>query len=75
MSTQYNAKLLYQLKGVFRRTIKESKYQSKVSTQIQNRYLGYSIDPSFHGMNRRFVLLFENETDRIGHTRYYLAIL
>ena len=29
------------------------------------------IDPSFEGVNRLFVLLFENSTDRKVHTKYY----
>ena len=34
--------------------------------------MDYLIDPSFQGVNRLFVLLFENENDREAHTRYYL---
>ena len=34
--------------------------------------MDYLIDPSFQGINRLFVLLFENENDREAHTRYYL---
>ena len=30
------------------------------------------IDPSFQGVNRLFVLSFENENDRTVHTKYYL---
>ena len=29
------------------------------------------IDPSFQGVNRLFVLSFENKTDRTVHTLYY----
>ena len=47
----------------FKRTINQNKYQSKLTEQAQNRYLDYLIDPSFQGVNRRFVLLFENKTD------------
>ena len=36
------------------------------------KYLDYLIDPSFHGVNRIFVLSFENEADRKGRTRHYL---
>ena len=36
-------------------------------------FLNYLIDPSFQGVNRRFVLLFENTTDTgTVHTKYYL---
>ena len=39
---------------------------------MQNPYLGYLIDPSFQGINRFFVLSFENTTDTTVHTKYYL---
>ena len=45
---------------------------SKVSIQEPNLYLDYLIHPSFHGVKRLFVLLFENTTDRTVHTKYYL---
>ena len=36
-------------------------------------FLNYLIDPSFQGVNRRFVLSFENTTDTgTVHTKYYL---
>ena len=47
LSTQDNAKLLKKLKSSFKRTINWNKYQSKMSTERQNNYLDYSIDPSF----------------------------
>ena len=34
--------------------------------------LHYLIDPSFQGISRLFVLLFENVTDKTVHTKYYL---
>ena len=61
LSTQDDAKLLEQLKSGFKRTINRNKYQSKVSSQIQNQYLDFLIDPSFQRVYRLFVLLFENE--------------
>ena len=75
LSTQGNAKLLQQLKSGFERTINWSKYQLKVSSERQNQYLDFLIDPSFHRVNRLFVLLFDNEDDRNIHTRYYLPKL
>ena len=72
LSTQDNAKLLQQLKSGFKRTINWNKYQTKRSTETQNQYLDFLIDPSFQGVNRLFVLSFENEDDRKVHTRYYL---
>ena len=47
LSTQANTKLLEQIKLGFKRVINWNKYQSKVSTQTQNQYLYYFIDPSF----------------------------
>ena len=60
LSPQDNAKLLEQLKSGFKRTINWNKYQEKVSTEGQNKFLDYLIDPSFQGVNRLLVLLFEN---------------
>ena len=70
--TQDNAKLLKQLKSSFKRTINWNKYQSKVSTQIQNQYLDFLIDPIFQGVNWLFVLFLENEENRKVHKWYYL---
>ena len=72
LSTQDNAKLLQQLKSGFKRTINWNKYQPKVSPERRNQYLDFLIDPSFQGVNRLFVLSFENEEDRKVHTGYYL---
>ena len=36
------------------------------------RCFNYLIDPSFQVVNRLFVLLFENSTDREVHTKYYI---
>ena len=49
-----------------------NKYQPKVSPERQNQYLGFLIDPSLQGVNRIFVLSFENEGDRKVSTGYYL---
>ena len=72
LSTQYNAKLLQQLKFGFKRTIKWNKNGSNIKTVAQNCYLNYLINPSFKGVNRLFVLSFENENDRTSHSTYYL---
>ena len=57
LQTQINAKLLQQLKSVFKRTINWNKDLSKVSTQVQNQYLDSSIDPSFQAINRLFFIV------------------
>ena len=71
-SAQDNAKLLQHLKSGFRRTINWNKYQPRVSTKVSNGYLDFLINSSFQGVNRLFVLLFENKKDRTVHTKYYL---
>ena len=65
-------KLLQQLKSSSKRTTNWNKYQSKVTIQTPNPYLDYLIDPNFQGVNRLFVLSFENNTDRTVRTKYYL---
>ena len=72
LSTQDNAKLLQQLKSGFKRTINWNKYESNIKTFAQNRYLNHLINPSFQGVNRLFVLSFENKNDRTSHSTYYL---
>ena len=72
LSTQYNAKLFQQLKSGFRRAINWNKYQSDPKTYARNRYLNHLVNPSFQGVNRLFVLSFENENDRTSHSNYYL---
>ena len=72
LSTQDNAKLLQQLKSGFRRTINWNKYQSGPKTYAQKRYLNHLVNPRFQGVNRLFVLSFENEDQRKSHSTYYL---
>ena len=72
LSTEDNAKLLRQLKNKFKRTINWNKYESSIKTFAQNRYLNHLINPSFQGVNRLFVLSFENEDQRKSHSAYYL---
>ena len=67
-----NAKFLQQLKSCFKRTTNWNKYQSDPKWYAQNLYLNHLVDPSFQGVNRRFVLSFENEDDRKSHSGYYL---
>ena len=39
---------------------------------MPNPYLDYLTDASFQGVNRLFVLSFENTADRTVQTKYYL---
>ena len=72
LSTEDNVKLLKHLEPGFQRTINWNNYHLKFETFPQNRNLNDLIDPRFQGVNRLFVLPFENETDREVHTIYYL---
>ena len=70
LSTQDNAKLLPQLKSGFKRTISWNKYLSKPELLAQNANLNHLIEPSFQGVNRLFVLAFENDAQRTSNKRY-----
>ena len=37
-----------------------------------NRYFNHLVNPSFQGVNKLFVLSFENKDDRTSHSTYYL---
>ena len=72
LSTQYNAKLLPQLTSGFKRTIGWNKYLSMPELLPQNPNLNHLIEPNFQGINKLFVLAFENDAQRISTTRCYL---
>ena len=71
--TQDNAKLLQQLKSGFKRTISWNKYLSKPELLSRNRNLNHFIEPNFYGVNRLFVLAFENDAQRTSSKSYYLS--
>ena len=56
-------------------TINWTKYPRKTEIKFLNLYLNLMNDPRFRGMNRLFVLSFENAADRTVHKRYYLPKL
>ena len=72
LSPQDNTKLLERLKSDFKGTINWNKSQSKISTERQNLDLDCLIDPSYQGINRLFVLSFEDEAQQTSYKRYYL---
>ena len=72
LSTQDNAKLLQQLKCSFKRIINWNKYLSKSELLAQNPDLNQLLEPSFQGVNRLFVLAFENNAQRTSNKTYYL---
>ena len=67
-----NAKLLPKLKSGFKRTISWNKDLPKPELLPQNPNLNHLIEPSFQGVNRLFVLAFEDDAERISNKRYYL---
>ena len=58
------------MKSAFTRTIDWNKHHSKVKIQRENQYLDYLIYPSFQGVNRIFVLSFEDNAARTGQRKY-----
>ena len=75
LSTQENTKFFQQLKSGFKRVINWNKYLSKPELLAQNPNLNHLIEPSFQGVNRLFVLAFENDDDRTSSEEYYLSIV
>ena len=71
LSVQDNSKLPPQLKNGFKRTITWNKYLIKPELLAQNANLNHLIEPSFQGVNRLFVLAFENDDQRTSNKRYY----
>ena len=75
LSTQDNAKFLPQLKSGFKRTISFSnkylrnKYLAKPELLARNADLNYLTEPSFQGVNRLFILAFENDDQRISNKK------
>ena len=72
LSTQDNSKLLQQLKSGFKRVTSWNKYLSKPELLRQNPNQNHLVEPSFQGVNRLFVLTFENDIQKISHSGYYL---
>ena len=73
LSTQDNTKLLPQLKNGFKRKITWNKYLAKPELLSQNANLNHLIEPSFQGVNRLFILAFEDDAQRISRKRYYIS--
>ena len=72
VSTQENTKFFQQLKSGFKRVINWNKYLSKPELLAQYPDLNHLVEPSFQGVNRLFVLAFENDDDRTSDEQYYL---
>ena len=72
LSTQEDTKFLQQLKSGFKRVINWNRYLSKPELLAQNPNINHLIEPSLQGVNRLFVLAFENDDDRTSSDEYYL---
>ena len=72
LSTQENTKFFQQLKSGFKRVINWNKSLSKAELLAQNPNLNHLVEPNFQGVNRLFVLAFENDDDRTSDDKYYL---
>ena len=64
LSAQDNAKLLIQLKSGFKTTINWNEYLSKPELLGKNPNFNHLVEPSFQGVNRVFVVAFENDAQR-----------
>ena len=71
-SSHDNSQLLPQLKNGFKRTITWNKYLVTPELLARNVNLNHLIDPSFQGINRLFVLAFEDDAQRTSNKRYYI---
>ena len=63
------------MKSGFKRAINWNRYHRKVTVQQQNGHLNFLINLRFQGVNRLFVLSFENNSGRTGYTRHYLPLV
>ena len=72
LSTQKNTKFLQQVKSGFKRVINWNKYLSKLELLAQNPNINHLVEPSFQGVNRLFLLAFENDDHRSSTRRYNL---
>ena len=68
----YQLNIIPQSKSGFKRTINWNKCLPKPELLAQNANLNHLIEPSFQGVNRRFVLAFGNDAQRISKKRYYI---
>ena len=49
-----------------------NKYLSKPELLAQNPNLNHLVEPSFQGVNKLFVLAFEDDAQKTNNKRYYL---
>ena len=63
---------MLRLKNGFKRTRTWNKYLVKPKLLAQNVNLNHLIDPSFQGINRLFVLAFQDDAQQTSKKRYYI---
>ena len=81
LSTKDNANLTKQLNEGLKRSVYWNEYKSKIETKTadDNNVTRFPLDASFQGVNRLFVLAFDNtnngdnKTERNSHRKYFLA--
>ena len=80
LSTKDNVNLTRQLNEEFKRSVYWNEYNSKIETKEAdaNNLKRFPLDTSFKGVNRLFVLVFDNtnnganRVERVGHRKYFL---
>ena len=80
LSTKYNENLSKQLDEGFKRSVYWNEYKSKIETKTadDNNVIRFPLDASFQGVNRLFVLAFDNtengdkKVERDSHRKYFL---
>ena len=80
LSTKDNVNLKKQLNEVFKRSVYWNEYKSKIETKTtdNNNVTRFPLDASFEGVNRLFVLAFNNtdgnanQVERNSHRKHFL---
>ena len=79
LSTKDNVNLTKQLNEGFKRLVYWNEYKSRVETNTAdtNNVIRFPLDASFQGVNRLFVLVFnnvndDNKVERNGHKKHFL---
>ena len=80
LSTKDNVNLTKQLNEAFKRSVYWNEYKSKIETKTadNNNVTRFLLDASFQGVNRLFVLAFDNtengnkKVERDSHRKYFL---
>ena len=81
LSTKDNVNMSKQLDKGFKRSVYWNEYKSKIETKTadNNNVVRFPLDASFQGVNRLFVLAFDNtengnkKVERNSHRKYFLS--